>query len=289
MINVTELEKRYGEGATAVQALLPTSVTIYPGEFVSLVGPSGCGKTTCLFMLAGLEEPSGGTITVDGATVHGPGKDRGMVFQNYTLYPWLTVRENITFSQRLKAHRDDFAASTEKVDERVHALLHLMGLEDFVDALPRQLSGGMQQRVAIARALLPRPRVLLMDEPFGALDAQTREEMQELLLLINRVERTTTVFVTHDVDEAIYLSNRVLVFSARPGSLIADISTLFGDNRPADLKLTRDFIALKQEVVHLLRKYGRRDRGAHLERLTNGGHTAATHSKTTAINQEEFS
>ena len=267
MITAHKLEKHYGDGAQRVQALAPTDFNVYSGEFVSLVGPSGCGKTTCLFMLAGLEQPSAGTIRHNGVTVHGPGKDRGMVFQNYTLYPWLNVRENIRFSQTLRVNRNDRGVD-DSVEYRIEALLHLMGLEDFAGALPRQLSGGMQQRVAIARALLPKPGVLLMDEPFGALDAQTREEMQELLLLINRVERTTTVFVTHDVEEAIYLSNRVLVFSPRPGAIIADVSIPFGVDRTSELKLDPAFISLKQTIKQLLNKNGQRNRLSRLEQLT---------------------
>ncbi len=267
MITVTNLEKRYGDGAHEVQALEPTSFTIKPGEFVSFVGPSGCGKTTCLFMLAGLEQPTLGRILVDGARVFGPGKDRGMVFQNYTLYPWLTVRENICFSLKLKVNRNSIGTD-KAIEHRIEALLHLMGLEEFADALPRQLSGGMQQRVAIARALLPKPDVLLMDEPFGALDAQTREEMQDLLLTINRVERTTTVFVTHDVDEAIYLSNRVLVFSPRPGKIVADLDIPFGTERSVELKFDPVFIGLKQTVKQLLNKNVQHNRESHLEQLT---------------------
>jgi NitT/TauT family transport system ATP-binding protein len=267
MISVHKLEKHYGDGAQRVQALTPTDFSVYSGEFVSLVGPSGCGKTTCLFMLAGLEQPSAGTIRHNGAAVHGPGKDRGMVFQNYTLYPWLNVRENIRFSQTLRVNRQEDVVD-DSVEYRIDVLLHLMGLEDFADALPRQLSGGMQQRVAIARALLPKPGVLLMDEPFGALDAQTREEMQELLLLINRVERTTTIFVTHDVEEAIYLSNRVLVFSPRPGAIIADISVPFGADRISDIKLDPAFISLKQSVKRLLHKNDQPNRLTRLEQLT---------------------
>jgi len=267
MITVTNLEKRYGDGAHEVQALEPTSFTIKPGEFVSFVGPSGCGKTTCLFMLAGLEQPTLGRILVDGTRVFGPGKDRGMVFQNYTLYPWLTVRENICFSLKLKVNRNSIGTD-EAVEHRIEALLHLMGLEEFANALPRQLSGGMQQRVAIARALLPKPDVLLMDEPFGALDAQTREEMQDLLLTINRVERTTTVFVTHDVDEAIYLSNRVLVFSPRPGKIVADLDIPFGTERSVELKFDPAFIDLKQTVKQLLNKNVQHNRESHLEQLT---------------------
>jgi NitT/TauT family transport system ATP-binding protein len=270
MISVHKLEKHYGDGPQRVQALAPTDFSVQSGEFVSLVGPSGCGKTTCLFMLAGLEQPSAGTIRHDAAAVHGPGRDRGMVFQHYTLYPWLSVRENIRFSQTLKANRKNTAAD-DSLEYRIDTLLHLMGLEDFADALPRQLSGGMQQRVAIARALLPKPGVLLMDEPFGALDAQTREEMQELMLLINRVERTTTVFVTHDVEEAVYLSNRVLVFSPRPGAIIADINVPFGEDRNADIKIDPAFLELKQSIKGLLHKKDQSNRLSRLAQLTQSG------------------
>jgi NitT/TauT family transport system ATP-binding protein len=219
-----------------------------------------------LFILAGLEVPTGGYMFIDGRQVAGPDARRGMVFQNYTLYPWLTVAENILFSASLKAHRTTPQAQ-KAAQERCDALLHLMGLEAFPRAFPRELSGGMKQRVAIARALLPRPKILLMDEPFGALDAQTREEMQELTVLLCRHERTTVVMVTHDVDEALFLSNRILVFSPRPGTIVEDIAVPFGPERTLELKLTPEFIDLKRRILERLRRETGSHRAGHLQRL----------------------
>jgi NitT/TauT family transport system ATP-binding protein len=237
-----------------VQALLPTSFTVGSGEFVSFVGPSGCGKTTTLYMIAGLDAPSGGEIRLDDDLVTGPGSDRGMVCQSYNLFPWLTVLDNARFSFDLDANRDYSRTSGEVMSRvgRVYSLLDLMGLQNFYGAYPRELSGGMKQRVAIARALANKPKVLLMDEPFGALDAQTREEMQDLLLLLSRHEKTTILFVTHDVEEAVYLSTRILVFSSRPGRSVEDIKVPFGPDRNLDIKLTPEFMQLKRRLLELL-------------------------------------
>jgi NitT/TauT family transport system ATP-binding protein len=265
-LEVRQVAKTYAAQRGAVPALLPTSFSLEDGEFVTLLGPSGCGKSTTLSLIAGLEEASEGDIFLDGVPVTGPGRDRGMVFQGYTLYPWLTVAENARFSLGLKANRgrDDGA-------ERAGSLLSLMGLGDLQGAYPRELSGGMKQRVAIVRALTARPKVLLMDEPFGALDAQTREEMQELMLLLHAHERTTVLFVTHDVEEALYLSSRVLVFSARPGRIIRELQVPFGPGieRPPELKVTPEFLELKRELVELLHPGAHRgfDRKALLDRL----------------------
>jgi NitT/TauT family transport system ATP-binding protein len=254
-LDVRQLEKVFPAAhADPVRALAPVSFAVDDGEFVSLVGPSGCGKSTTLFLIAGLDEPSGGEIVLDGAPVTGPGRDRGLVFQNYTLYPWLTVLENAQFSLRLSENVDVTRDTGEAMAHigKVYSLLDLMGLRDFYNAYPRHLSGGMKQRVAIARALANHPKVLLMDEPFGALDAQTREQMQELLLLLSRHERSTIVFVTHDVEEAIYLSTRILMFSARPGRILREIRVPFGPERALDLKLHPEFLRLKREIIALL-------------------------------------
>lgn len=255
-LEVQDLAKVYRGRKGDVTALQPTSFTVGAGEFVSLVGPSGCGKSTTLYMIAGLETPSGGTIRLDGDPVAAPGADRGMVFQNYTLFPWLTVLENTQFSFGLECNRDYSLTSSAVMNRvgRAYSLLDLMGLQKFYNASPRELSGGMKQRVAIARALTNRPKVLLMDEPFGALDAQTREEMQELLLLLSRHEKTTILFVTHDVEEAVYLSTRILVFAARPGRIIEDIPVPFGTKRNLDLKLHPDFMRMKRHLLDLLHK-----------------------------------
>jgi NitT/TauT family transport system ATP-binding protein len=250
-LTVRDLEKIYPSRSGNVQALLPTSFDVGGGEFVSMLGPSGCGKSTTLQMIAGLEDPSAGEMRLDGERVRGPGKDRGMVFQNYTLFPWLTVEDNACFGSKLRGNRQttraDFTARTD-------SLLQLMGLAQFRKAFPRELSGGMKQRVAIVRALANRPKVLLMDEPFGALDAQTREEMQELMLLLHAHEKPTVLFVTHDVEEAIYLSTRILVFSSRPGRIVEDVTVPFGPGlqRTSELKLTAEFMKLKRRLIDLL-------------------------------------
>jgi NitT/TauT family transport system ATP-binding protein len=273
-LEVRALEKTYVARHGAVPALLPTSFSVGDGEFVSLLGPSGCGKSTTLGVIAGLEEATGGEVLLDGARVTGPGRDRGMVFQSYTLFPWLTVEQNVQFSDRLRANAGrsgGFQPGAEPDGDRARSLLDLMGLRGFLRAYPRELSGGMKQRVAIARALNNRPKVLLMDEPFGALDAQTREDMQELMLLLQAHERTTVLFVTHDVEEAIYLSSRILVFSARPGRIVREVAVPFGPgaHRTADLKVSPEFIGLKRQLFELLHPGGsaRVDRRALLERL----------------------
>jgi NitT/TauT family transport system ATP-binding protein len=266
ILEVRQLEKTYQARSGPVPALAPANFTVTGGEFISIIGPSGCGKSTLLYLLAGLEDATGGGFGLDGLPVHGPGPDRGMVFQNYTLYPWLTVEQNAKFSFKLARNRvppDERAAR----EERVNSLLHLMGLTDFFRSYPRELSGGMKQRVAIVRALANRPKVLLMDEPFGALDAMTREEMQELLRTLYRHEHTTVLFVTHDIDEAIYLSTRVLVMSPRPGRMIRDLAVPFGPDRPLDLKVSDKFLALKRELFGLL--HSGRNPGGRSELLQN--------------------
>ncbi len=267
-LEVRELAKTYAGRHGDVVALTSTSFSVEGGEFVSLLGPSGCGKSTTLSVIAGLEEASAGAVLLDGARVAGPGPERGMVFQSYTLFPWLTVEENTRFALGLAVNAQRGGADVDA--ERADALLELMGLRDFRRAYPRELSGGMKQRVAIARALTNRPKVLLMDEPFGALDAQTREEMQELMLLVQRHERTTVLFVTHDVEEAIYLSGRVLVFSPRPGRILREVSVPFGPGaeRTLDLKVSPDFVRLKRELFDLLhRASAGDDRRTLLDRL----------------------
>jgi NitT/TauT family transport system ATP-binding protein len=256
-LDVRGLAKTYAGRQGEVVALTPTSFSVGGGEFVSLLGPSGCGKSTTLSIIAGLEEASSGDVFLDDVRVNGPGPERGMVFQSYTLFPWLTVEENTRFALGLAANARRTAANGEDA-QRADALLEVMGLADFRRAYPRELSGGMKQRAAIARALANRPKVLLMDEPFGALDAQTREEMQELMLLLQRHEHTTVLFVTHDIEEAMYLSSRVLVFSRRPGRILREVAVPFGAGaeRTVDLKLTREFALLKRELFELLHPGG---------------------------------
>jgi ABC-type nitrate/sulfonate/bicarbonate transport system ATPase subunit len=247
MLTLAEVEKIYTtrEGRRLV-ALEPVSFTFAQGEFLSLIGPSGSGKSTLLHLIAGLEPPSRGEILLRGQRVVGPSRERGIVFQNYTLFPWLTVEENVRFSQQLAANRN------LRDSGYAQHLLEVIGLAKFTRAYPRELSGGMKQRAAIARALVSRPQLLLMDEPFGALDAQTREDMQELILLLSRREGVSVLFVTHDIEEAIYLGDRVLVLSAHPGHLVHETRVPFGRDRALDIKLDPNFLALKRNLTHLL-------------------------------------
>ena len=229
-------------------ALQPTELTVAPGEFVAILGPSGCGKSTLLRIVAGLDAPTAGRVTLDGAPVTGPGADRGMVFQSYTLFPWLTVAQNIRFGL---AERGLPEAEQQAIAAR---LIARTGLAGFENHWPRQLSGGMQQRCALARALANDPEILLLDEPFGALDHQTRELMQELLLEIWDADRKTVLFVTHDIDEAIFLANRVIVMSARPGRIKADVPVPLPYPRDWTMKTTPEFASLKARLMGEIRE-----------------------------------
>ncbi|RUZ79389.1 ABC transporter ATP-binding protein [Mesorhizobium sp. M7A.F.Ca.US.006.01.1.1] len=228
-------------------ALTNTNLEIEQGEFVCLLGPSGCGKSTLLNVVGGLVEASTGSIKVDGRSVAQPGPDRGMVFQNYSLYPWLTVRQNIEFGPKLNRW------PKAKVFQIANELIEIVGLKEYAEQFPKVLSGGMKQRVAIARALAMEPSVLLMDEPFGALDAQTRSRMQELLLDIWSRKRTTVIFVTHDIEEAVYLADRVLVMSARPGRIIEDFRIELPRPRVPDIVASEEFTRYRKHMLHLLR------------------------------------
>jgi ABC-type nitrate/sulfonate/bicarbonate transport system ATPase subunit len=229
-------------------ALQPTDVTVAPGEFVAILGPSGCGKSTLLHIVAGLDRPTAGRVTLGGAPVTGPGPDRGMVFQSYTLFPWLTVAQNIRFGLRERGVPEaEQAAIATRFIARV-------GLTGFEDHWPRQLSGGMQQRTALACALANDPEILLLDEPFGALDHQARELMQELLLEIWEADRKTVLFVTHDIDEAVFLANRVLVMSARPGRIKAEVPVPLPHPREWTVKTTPEFAALKGRLMAEIRE-----------------------------------
>jgi len=243
------------EGSPSPAALQDVSLEIADNEFVTLVGASGCGKSTLLRILAGLDTHSSGRVQCNGHDVAGPGAERAMVFQHYSLYPWMTVMENIKFSRRLRANREGITSSdVEAASGRADALLHLIGLSKVARAYPNQLSGGMQQRVAIARALMGRPQVLLMDEPFGALDAQTREVMHDLILHIHRIEKTTIVFVTHDVEEAIYLGQRVVLMQPRPGRIHSIYAVPLPARREQEMKHDPDFRALRGEILARIRE-----------------------------------
>ena len=228
-------------------ALTCTNLEIEQGEFVCLLGPSGCGKSTLLNVVCGLVEPSTGSIKVDGRSVAQPGPDRGMVFQNYSLYPWLTVRQNIEFGPKLNRW------PKARVSQIANELIEIVGLKEYADQFPKVLSGGMKQRVAIARALAMEPGVLLMDEPFGALDAQTRSRMQELLLDIWSRKRNTVIFVTHDIEEAVYLADRVLVMSARPGRIIEDLRIELPRPRVPEIVASEEFTRYRKHMLRLLR------------------------------------
>ena len=234
--------------AAPTLALQPTDLTVKPGEFVAILGPSGCGKSTLLRIVAGLDQPTGGGVSLDGVPVTTPGPDRGMVFQSYTLFPWLTVAQNIRFGLAERGLPD---AEQQSIAARFIARTGLRGFENH---WPRQLSGGMQQRCALARALANDPEILLLDEPFGALDHQTRELMQELLLEIWEADRKTVLFVTHDIDEAIFLANRVVVMSARPGRIKADVAVPLPYPRDWTMKTTPEFAALKARLMGEIRE-----------------------------------
>ena len=244
-----------GAPAGTPAALHDINLSIKDNEFVTLVGASGCGKSTLLRILAGLEHHSSGEVLCSGRAITAPGADRAMVFQHYSLYPWLTVMENIKFSRLLKVGRENLSSSdVEAASGRADALLNLLGLAKVANAYPSQLSGGMQQRVAIARALMGRPQVLLMDEPFGALDAQTREVMHDLILHIHRIEKTTIVFVTHDVDEAIYLGQRVVLMAPRPGRVERILDVPLPARRSQDMKVGAPFRELRAEILASIRE-----------------------------------
>ena len=242
-------------------ALQATDLSVAENDFITILGPSGCGKSTLLRMVAGLETPTTGSIALDGRPVAGPGADRGMVFQSYTLFPWLSILQNVCFGLREKGLplADQHAIA--------HQFITKVGLTGFEHHFPQQLSGGMQQRTALARALANDPRILLMDEPFGALDHQTRELMQELLQGIWEGERKTVLFVTHDIDEAIFMGNRVVVMSARPGRIKCDLPVPIDHPRPYSVKTTPVFVEMKARLTEEIRVEVQRAAGM----LTQGG------------------
>jgi NitT/TauT family transport system ATP-binding protein len=243
-ISVQRVTKTFALGRETFTALDDVSLDIADNEFVTVVGPSGCGKTTMMNILAGLEEPTHGRALVDAVPVSGPGPDRGVIFQQYALFPWLTVRQNVEFGLRTaRAPGDERRA-------RAEYFIKMVGLEQFADALPKMLSGGMRQRCAIARAYAVDPSILLMDEPFGALDALTRVKLQEQLLDTWSKERRTVLFITHDVDEAVFLANRVIVMAARPGRIYDVIEVDLPYPRSEEFRLSPEFAALRNRVWH---------------------------------------
>ena len=243
ILQVRGVERRFG----AMLALQATDLDVAENDFVTILGPSGCGKSTLLRIVAGLDQPTGGQALLAGQAITGPGAERGMVFQSYTLFPWLTVLDNVCFGLRERGlpRAEQLAIARD--------FLAKVGLKAFEGHFPKQLSGGMQQRTALARALANRPRMLLMDEPFGALDHQTRELMQELLLGIWEAERTTVLFVTHDIDEAVFMGSRVVVMSARPGRIVLDEAVPLPHPRHYAVKTTPAFMALKARLTEAVR------------------------------------
>ncbi len=243
ILSVRGVERRF-DTTLALQA---TTLDVAENEFVTILGPSGCGKSTLLRIVAGLDVPTAGEVLLDGRRVQGPGADRGMVFQSYTLFPWLNVLDNVCFGLRERG------LPREQQIDIAEGFLAQVGLKGFERHFPKQLSGGMQQRTAIARALANDPRMLLMDEPFGALDHQTRELMQELLLGIWERRRKTVLFVTHDIDEAVFMGRRVLVMSARPGRIKLDRAVPLPHPRHYSVKTTPAFAELKAELTEQVR------------------------------------
>jgi NitT/TauT family transport system ATP-binding protein len=267
VLEVKNVEKRFRDPqGRDVVALRDVSFEVHRREFIAVIGPSGCGKSTLERIIAGLDHPTGGELLLDGKPVTGPGPDRGMVFQSYTLFPWLTVKKNVMFGLRMSGQGFDVA------EAEALQWLEMVGLADFAHLYPKQLSGGMKQRVAIARALANRPRILLMDEPFGALDAQTRCTMQSYLLQIWQNVDITIVFVTHDLDEAIYLADRIVVLGRQPGRVKEIISVPVPRPRDPEQLITPHFIATRKRLDDLIHPRDEADaRAIPIPRLTAVG------------------
>jgi len=245
-IRLRGVDIHFGEGKTAVQALRGIDLDVGAGELVSILGPSGCGKSTIIGAVAGFTRVSAGELCIDGQQVRAPGPDRGVVFQQHTLFPWKTVLQNVEFGLKMRrVGKAERGATAREILEHV-------GLSDFHDHYPHQLSGGMQQRVNLARVLVNRPRVILMDEPFCSLDAQTRLQMQQMLLRLWHEFHMTVVFVTHDVDEAVFLSDRVLVLTMRPGRVQAELPIDLPRPRHLGVLTSPEFTQLKRQALDLL-------------------------------------
>jgi NitT/TauT family transport system ATP-binding protein len=247
-IDLKDVTLVFGSGSHAVVALDNLSLHVEPGEFLAILGPSGCGKSSLISTIAGFQPPHAGTLQVDGAAVSRPGSDRGVVFQQPTLFPWKSVRQNVDFGLRLrKVPRQERHSILDEI-------LRKVGLTEFINHYPTQLSGGMQQRVGLARVLVNQPRVMLMDEPFGSLDAQTRLQMQELLLEVWNEFGMTILFVTHDIDEAVFLGSRVAMLTRRPGRLKTVIDVNLPRPRKFDVLVSPEFMLLKRNCMALLRE-----------------------------------
>ncbi|MEB3226297.1 MAG: ABC transporter ATP-binding protein [Synechococcus sp.] len=247
-LEVNQVHKFFHTRHGQITALQNINLHVEEGEFVCVVGASGSGKSTLLRIIAGLETQSTGTVTVDQREIIGPGADRGMVFQRYTLYPWLSVLENVTFGLKLQG------IPKKERYERAYYYLNVVGLSPFQEALPKQLSGGMKQRVAIARALASQPKILLMDEPFGALDVLTKENMQQFLLEIWEQTETSILLITHDVEEAIFLGQRIYVMAAHPGRIKEELPVDFSHHHGDEIKRSPEFLDYKYHVMQLMRE-----------------------------------
>jgi NitT/TauT family transport system ATP-binding protein len=247
-VTVTDFSLTYDTAEGPVEAVASASIGVNPGEFVSIIGPSGCGKSTLLNAVAGFLKPTTGRVEVDGEEVEGPSADRGMVFQQYSLFPWKTVRENVEFGLKMKG------MERTAREQSARTLLGLAGLLAFEKQYPDSLSGGMKQRVGIIRALATGPKVLLLDEPFGALDAQTRVIMQQILTNMWQRHKTSVLFVTHDIDEAIFLSDRVYCMTARPGAIKAEVAIPLPRPRQPSMMMSSEFLALRRGFMGLIRE-----------------------------------
>jgi len=243
--------KRFGEGRAAQLVLDQISLTMHTGQFLALLGSSGSGKSTLMRLVAGLEKPTSGSLSLDGRPIRGPGADRGMVFQKYSLYPWLTAAQNVAFGLELKG------LERSQIKERTAFYLEVVGLVDSAKRLPRELSGGMQQRVAIARALAAEPRLLLLDEPFGALDLQIRESMQEFLYNLWRSTGLSVLLITHDIDEALLLAQQVHILAPRPGRIVQTLSLDLDRCDLHELRISTPFQTLRHQVADMLRQLDR--------------------------------
>ncbi len=248
LIEIDDFNLNYETMDGAVEAVTDVTISVNPGEFVSIIGPSGCGKSTLLNAVAGFLKPTSGTVMLDGERVSGPSADRGMVFQQYSLFPWMTVRQNVEFGLKMKG------IERFRREQAARTLLGIAGLSQFEDRYPDSLSGGMKQRVGIVRALATGPRVLLLDEPFGALDAQTRLIMQQVLTNMWQNLKISVLFVTHDIDEAIFLSDRVYCMTARPGTVKAEIAIPLERPRKQSIMMSTEFLALRRGLMSLIRE-----------------------------------
>jgi NitT/TauT family transport system ATP-binding protein len=245
-LEVNHIYKQFQNSNGKFFALKDINLYVEKGEFISLVGVSGCGKSTLLRLVAGLEVPTTGEILLEGVRVTRPGPDRGLIFQNYTLYPWMNVAENIEFGLKLQG------VSKKKCQQQIGYYLEIIGLNEFAKALPKQLSGGMKQRVAIARALASQPKILLMDEPFGALDVKTKEAMQEFFNKLWKETNVTVLMITHDLEEAIFLSQRIYVLSSQPGSIKQEVKIKLPEEYDGKIKRHPVFMNYKDEIEKLL-------------------------------------